>query len=96
MIALKVDCWVTIWSKRLGLVLLGWFLSSSYHGTLTASRAVKAVPVLQAEAGCEHWRADKSADVAKKAITAANDISAPVPSENAIPKDCPHQPTSKQ
>lgn len=87
MIVEKVDNGVTLWSKRLALVLLGWFASSAYHGTLTAEKAVKAVPVLQAEAGCEHWRANKTIAVAKQAILSANSVDAAPPSAAAIPKD---------
>ena len=68
MIAARIDCWTTVWSKRAALVLLGWFLSSAYHGTLSAEKAVKAVPILQAQtavipklaaaAGCQEKRGD--------------------------------------
>lgn len=91
MIAYQVDSAITIWSKRFGLILLGWFLSSGYHGTLYASKAVKAVPVLEAAAGCEHYRAGKATATAKQAIVAANSDSIPIPSTSALPKDnCPH------
>lgn len=90
MIAEKIDCWTTVWSKRAGLVLLGWFLSSAVHGTLSADRAVKAVPVLEAAAGCEHHRGDKAVAVAKQAITSANSDVVPTPPTQAIPTDnCP-------
>lgn len=97
MIAEKVDLvdhGITKWSKVVGLVLLGWFASSAYHGTLVGEKAKRAVPVLQAEAGCEHWRADVAKDVAKKAITAANEFTGDAPSVKAIPRDCPHPPVS--
>lgn len=91
MIALQVDSAITIWSKRFGLVLLGWFLSSAYHGTLYASKAIRAVPALEAAAGCEHYRAGKATETARQAIVAANSESIPVPSASALPKDnCPH------
>lgn len=62
----RINSGITTWSKRAALVLLGWFASSAFHGTLTAEQAVKAVPVLQAEAGCEHYLARKNADLAKQ------------------------------
>lgn len=81
MLAEKVDSGITVWSKRLALVLLGWFASSAYHGTLTAAKVEKALPAVQAEAGCEHWRADTTAKLAlsPNMITPAQ-----------IPKDCAH------
>jgi len=91
MMAERVDHSVTKWCKIGGLILLGWFSSSAYHGTLSASKAVKAVPVLQAQAGCEHYLARKNKEVAKQAISAANSDDLPIPSPQALPQDkCPH------
>lgn len=91
MIAERLDAGFTRWSKVAAIFLAGWFASSGVHGTLSAAKAIKAVPVLQAEAGCEHWRANKTAIIAKKAIAGANSADAPIPSPNAIPQDrCPH------
>lgn len=86
----RIDHAITVWSKRVGLVLLGWFASSAYHGTLEAGRAVRAVPVLQAQVNCEDRRADKAAQVAKQAIAGAYNADLPLPSPKAIPRDCPH------
>lgn len=91
MIAERIDNGITLWSKRLALVLLGWFASSAYHGTLTLTQKAAELPVVKAEAGCEHWRANKSAIIAKQAIVGANSVDAQIPSPNAIPQDrCPH------
>lgn len=87
MIVDKIDTGVTRWSKIGAIFLAGWFLSSAYHGTRTAEKAVKAVPALEAQAGCEHWRSHKAEVVAKQAITAANSDTIPVPDAKAIPKD---------
>lgn len=87
MMSEKIDTGVTLWSKRIALVLFGWFASSAYHGTLTASKAVKDVPVLQAQVGCEHYLARTATDVANQAITAANSEGALSPTTKAIPKD---------
>lgn len=81
MIAEKIDTGLTRWSKIGALVLLGWFSSSAYHGTLTASRAVKALPAIQAEAGCEHWRATVTSKLA---------LSPQIVAPSQIPKDCAH------
>lgn len=45
------------------------------------------VPALAAKAGCEHWRADVNASVAKQAIRGANSDSVPVPDASALPAD---------
>lgn len=96
MIAEQVDGRITVWSKRIGLILLGWFASSAYHGTLTAKKAEIALPAIQAEAGCERWRAGKAISVAKQAIKGANSDTAPIPDIKAIPKDCAHPQMPKQ
>ncbi len=91
MMVQEVDHGITKWSKIGLLFLAGWFASSGYHATLTASKAVKAVPVLQAQAGCEHYRAKVATTVAKQAMVSAYDLTAPVPSSKALPADhCPH------
>ena len=95
MMSEKLDTGVTRWSKIIGLILVGWFASSAYHGTLEGAKAVKAVPVLQAEAGCEHLLARKATAVAKQAIVSANSDSVPTPAPNAVPTDkCPHLPAA--
>lgn len=68
MIVERIDSEITRWSKVGALLLLGWFASSAYHGTLSASKAIKAVPVLQAQAGCEHWVARKATELAKQPV----------------------------
>lgn len=51
----------------------------------------KDIPELKAEAGCEHWRADKAATVAQQAIIGANSPTVPIPPPAEIPQDnCPH------
>lgn len=45
------------------------------------------VPVLKAKAGCEHWRAQITEQVAKQAIKGANSETAPIPDASAIPAD---------
>lgn len=91
MIAAKMDAGITVWSARLALVLLGWFACAIFYGTLTLTKKAAELPVVKAEAGCEHWRANKNAIIAKQAIRSALVDSAPIPSPNAIPQDrCPH------
>lgn len=91
MIAEKVDSAITIWSGRLALILLGWFACALSYGTLTLTKKAAELPVVKAEAGCEHWRANKTAVIAKKAIAGANSADAPIPSPSAIPQDrCSH------
>lgn len=95
MIAEKVDSAITIWSKRLGLILLGWFASSAYHGTLQLSQKAhtldvveqRQIPALKAKVGCEHWRANVATTVAKQAIAGANSDIAPIPDPKTIPAD---------
>ena len=79
-----VDHGITKWSKIGALVLLGWFASSAYHGTLVGEKAKQAIPVLKAEAGCEHWRADVNKKLA---------LQPTIVDPKQIPRDCPHPTT---
>jgi hypothetical protein len=82
MMAEKVDCWTTVWSKRAGLVIFGWMLCAAYHHTEYAAKAERAVPALEAQAGCEEWRANKNGNLALAPI---------VISKDQLAKDaCPH------
>lgn len=54
------------------------------------------VPKVEAEAGCEHWRADKSAAIAKQAIKGALVDDAPIPDAASLPQDCAHVALPKQ
>lgn len=94
-----VEDFVTIWSKRAGLVLLGWFLSSAYHGTMDLDRKAAVlehvqkvdIPKLKTALHCEDSRGDKASAVARKAILGATVDTAPIPSSQEIPADnCPH------
>lgn len=81
MSAERVNHGATRWSKVGGLILLGWFASSAYHSTLTASKAIKAVPALQAEAGCEHYRAETTKKLA---------LQPTIVDPKALPRACAH------
>lgn len=99
MIAEHMDARITLWSKRGALVLLGWFASSAYHGTMELNQKARTlqhreqvdIPKLKAARDCEDRRANKSAAVAGQAILGASIDSAPVPQFQDIPNDnCPH------
>lgn len=94
-----VDNQISVWSKRIGLVLLGWFASSAYHGTLSLNQKAETlqhvqavdIPKLKTAVHCESARADTTAKVAKTAIVSANSGTVPVPPPSAVPVDnCPH------
>jgi hypothetical protein len=97
-----VDTWVTRWSKRVGLVLVGWMLANVYHGTQNLEKQAAKLPVVQQqaavvqkEAACEHNRANKTASIAGQAILSANVDNVPMPQFKDLPTDnCPH-PASK-
>jgi hypothetical protein len=99
MIAERMDAHITVWSKRGGLILLGWFASSAYHGTMDLNQKARTlqhvqqvdIPKLKKAVHCEDARANKSAAVAGQAILGANIDSVPVPKFRDIPADnCPH------
>lgn len=99
MISDKVESSVTVWSKRLALVLLGWFGSSGYHGIFNLHQEEKVLqhvqavdlPKLKAAVKCEDRRADKASSVAGSAILAANIEGREAPKFNDIPSDnCQH------
>ena len=82
-LAKRLDHGVTRWSKIGALLLLGWLGSSWWYGTGSFHQVEKAIPALQAEAGCEHWRADTAAKLA---------LSPEMVTPSQIPKDCAHVP----
>lgn len=91
MIAEKMDRTYTAGAQVLALFLLGWFGCSWWYQTGTFEKTKTAAVIAQAEAGCEHWRANKNAVIATQAIKSALVDSAPIPSPSAIPQDrCPH------
>lgn len=94
-----IDNGISIWSKRIALVLIGWFGSSAYHGTLLLHQEEKTlqhvravdIPKLKAAANCEALRGDRAAVLAGEAIVAATVDGTRVPSPKEIPRDnCPH------
>lgn len=99
MISEKVNTAVTVWSKRFGLIFLGWMGGSSYHSTadLTQKAAtlqhVQAVdiPKLKSAVHCEDHRADKATAVAKQAIKGAVLEQERIPDARELPADnCQH------
>lgn len=91
MIAERVDRIYTAVAQVLALCLLGWFGCAWWYQTGTFEKTKTTAIIAQAEAGCEHWRANKSATIAKLAIRGAISADAPIPSPSAIPQDrCPH------
>lgn len=103
MIAEHVDTAVTVWSKRLALILLGWMAGSAYHGTsVLTQKAVKLetvqrveIPKLKAAVRCEDARGDKATVVAKQAIKGAVLENERIPDAKELPADnCAH-PTGK-
>lgn len=91
MIVERIDKRITLGCKIGAAAFLGWIASSSWHQTFISDRAAIDIPVVRAEAGCEHRRAEKAIGVAKQTITAANTEDAVLPNVKALPlKDCPH------
>ena len=75
-----------------GFIAIGVWGDGVYNGTAklpwlhqqaATLRTVqtKVIPALKAEAGCEHWRADVTTDLAKQPV---------IVDPSQIPKDCPH------
>jgi hypothetical protein len=94
-----VESFFTVWSKRAGLVLLGWFLSSAYHNNFELDRKAAVlehvqkvdIPKLKAERHCEEVRGDRAAAVAGQAILSNTFDAVRTPSTKEIPPDnCPH------
>lgn len=99
MISEKVDNAVTVWSKRLGLIILGWMAGSTYHGTATLTQKAATlqhvqtveIPKLAAQAHCEDARADKATTVAGTAILSASVDNIATPKFRDLPADnCVH------
>jgi hypothetical protein len=70
-----------------------WFrsLKDQERSLPAIASAAAALPKVEAEAGCETWRAGKAGSVAKQAILSADSGDAAPPSPSAIPRDnCPH------
>lgn len=79
MIADKVDSGITTISKiGFGLVV-GWIICSVVHQTRTTDHAAVVLPQVQAEAGCEHWRAKVATKLA---------LQPTLVDPKAIPRDC--------
>jgi hypothetical protein len=77
----KVDRGITLASQIGAAFIAGYMLSSALHETRKADKAVVALPQVQAEAGCEHWRASVTTKLA---------LQTQMVDPKAIPKDCPH------
>lgn len=43
----KIDNQISVWSKRFGLILLGWFASSAYHGVYTLDQKAATLQHVQ-------------------------------------------------
>lgn len=94
----QVDTWVTRWSKRGALIIVGWVLANVVYGTQTLETKAAKVDVVQKqdavvqkEAACEHQLAKKATAVAGQAIVSANVDNVPTPQLKDIPVDnCPH------
>lgn len=103
MISDKVESSFTIWSKRIGLILLGWIGASSYHGVFSLHQEEKVLqhvqavdlPKLKAAVKCEDRRADKASSVAGSAILAANIEGREAPKFKDIPSDTCQHPAGK-
>lgn len=67
--------------------LVGWIACSAWYGTLHLKQAAKVLPVIEAEAGCEHWRADTTTKLA---------LSPNMVDKSQIPKDCAHPVVPKE
>ena len=81
MMADKTDKGMTIFAQVFALTLVGWFACSWWYGTGTFEKTRQALPVVQAEAGCEHWRARRTENLA---------LATEMVSPSEIPKDyCP-------
>ena len=77
----RVDRSITRLCQIGGMFLLGWLSSSAWYGTGTFTKVEKVLPVIQAEAGCEHWRARRTENLA---------LATEMVSPSEIPKDnCP-------
>lgn len=77
----------------------GWVRGIEDHDAtlVQTQKAAAALPAVAAEAHCEHWRADKSAAIAKMAIKGANSDSAPIPDAKSLPRDsCDKGPETAQ
>ena len=81
MAAEKLDTGVTLGTKLAAMFIAGWLASSWWYGTGSFHKMEKAIPALQAEAGCEHWRAKVASNLA---------LGTQMVDKSQIPKDCPH------
>lgn len=88
-----------IWERRADMVsalgatfVIGWLSCSGYYSITHLWQVQASVPKIQAEAKCEHHRADVSTHLAVQAIVSAESDDAVTPSTQALPKDCPHAP----
>jgi len=87
MIAAKVDAAIPKVSNYAFAFLAGFFVSCWWFQTGTFEKVEKALPAVQAEADCEHWRAN----VASKLATQPTIVD---PAQ--IPKDYCDKPSTKK
>lgn len=87
MIVEKIDHGVTRWSKVGALILVGWFASSAYHGTLDLTQKARklqtvetvTLPKLASVAGCQTKRANIAKAEAVKSENGADADIASIP-----------------
>ncbi len=80
--------WAIIFAFGFGL---GFSLGNGHTTQDAVAHVADQYGQAVAVAGCEHFRAKAATKVAKQAIHAAIDLTAPIPSSTAIPADnCPH------
>lgn len=81
MILLRVDRGVTMASQIGAAFIAGYMFSSAAHKTAFSDKAAIVLPKVEAEAGCEHWRAGVTTKLALQPMMV---------DPKAIPKDCAH------
>ncbi len=69
------------------LFVAGWLSCSAYYAIPHLWRTQAQ---LVSQVKCEDRRGNLTAQIAKKAIVAAQTDSGRIPTQKAIPKDCPH------
>lgn len=78
----RIDNGITVWSKRIGLILIGWFAADAYHGTLGLYQKAaqlkveqtQVIPKLASVAGCQAKRAQIATNEAVKANAEGADV----------------------
>lgn len=94
MMSAKIDRGVTVGSKWIALILLGWFASSAYHTTLVHHQKAEALTTLQTQvipklasvAGCQTKRAQIATSEAVKANAEGADVNISAIPNCASPK----------